>query len=648
MKDRPSVALPAPSRPRRTLWWREAACLVGLVYFFILLRGSALRFPWRHHQHDAYNSAYHRFPDQNDPLHLMPCTNITLLPALEDAHPEQSWGKLFDPEPNHWSWGKQTSKDTASHGEDPYDGRGIYLCGYLDVPLDYTNNSDPRIVRLAITKYQVSGLARRDGGSHLSSGKKSERTLVIEPGGTGGSGTLMAWTRSELESNRLTDGQFDVLGWDPRGVNASLPAISCFPYDVDRDRWSLRAGQYREVSPRPRTQLEFADAMNDAIFSACKEVYGDLPRFLSTAFVARDLEQIRIALGEDVLTGYLVSYGTGIAQTYAGMFPDTVGRMILDGTEFVPDHRLLGGFGWTSLDNVTDAWHDGFLGECISAGPDQCMLAKSFGGNKTTLISLEHRMESLMASIRERPIPAYSEASGPSLVTYSELTSMIYSCLYKPRTWKGLAEVLFELESGNSGPAATLLDANMWEYDPTHPSPPGRRPASDELGILVICADAYDAPLPEDGLDWWESLWTNMTEQSWLSGNDRFYDVLPCRQFTKYWPEQAEVYRGSLNETLRNPMLLIAEAYDPATPLRNGRRLLKAMGRNARLIAHHGYGHGSGDRSSCTETIARAYMMNGTLPKEQETACFADEKPYLSGLGNDTAADLQLWRDRSF
>jgi hypothetical protein len=98
------------------------------------------------------------------------------------------------------------------------------------------------------------------------------------------------------------------------------------------------------------------------------------------------------------------------------------------------------------------------------------------------------------------------------------------------------------------------------------------------------------------------------------------------------------VYRGDLNHTLKHPVLLIAETYDPATPLRNGRRLLQEMGKNARLIVHHGYGHSSRDTSNCTETIAKAYILNGTLPDEQETDCYADEKPYLYGVGKVAAA----------
>lgn len=532
--------------------------------------------------------------------------------------------------------------------DDPYSGRGIYLCGYLDLPLDYTNSSDSRIVRLAVTKFKVSGLNRLDK-PHGAPRRKSDRTIVIEPGGPGGSGTSYAFRAAEEVTQRLSNGKYDVLGWDPRGVNASQPAISCFPFDADRDRWSLLTGRYREAFVSPRDQLELADAMNDAIFRACRERHGDLARFVSTAFVARDLEEIRKALSEEELTGYLVSYGTGIGQTYASMFPKSVGRMVLDGTEYVRDHRLLGGFGWTALDNATDAWHDGFLGECLGAGPEHCALAKPKAGKSPTVQELEDSMAALISSLLPRPVIGYTESSGPSLVTFSALVSAIHGSMYNAKSWPALAQMLYELEDGNSTLATAYLERSAWEYEPTLPSLPSPRPSSDELGSLVICADSYDAP--EKGLDWWESLWANMTAQNWLAGNSRFFSVLPCRHFLRYWPSgPAEVYRGDLNKTLRHPVLLIAETYDPATPLRNGRRLLDEMGKNARLIAHHGYGHSSRDTSNCTNEIAREFILHGKLPEEQETACYADEKPYLYGVKADGNASVQrdpieAWRE---
>ncbi|CEJ59213.1 Putative Tap domain protein [Penicillium brasilianum] len=604
-----------------TIFWSVAgAGLLGLTGFRGLLTPAH---PWvtpdNHNplphetQLQVQDSPYGLYPQENDPFHFLPCTGASRLPPLDDPTPQQSWASLFDPNPSHWNWGSN--------------GRGIYLCGYLDLPIDYHNHSDTRIVRIAVTKFQVAGLPLKNDSDSVTNSYKSKRTLIIEPGGPGGSGTSYLWETAEEMTNRLGDGQLDVLGWDPRGVNTSLPSAACYPQDAHRDRWSLLALRYREEAPA--AQLEMMDAMNNATFFACHQRLGDFGRFVSTAFVARDLDEIRKALGEEEVTGYFLSYGTGIGQTYVNMFPDRAGRLILDGTEYVKDHRLLGGFGWTSLDNATDAWRDGFLGECISAGPEACALAKPISDKDgpVTLEQLEGRMARLLASLQIRPQSAYTESGGPSLITYSALVeNLLYPVMYRPANWPSIAQLLYELEAGNATLAATQLETS-WSDHSEKPSYP-HIPSSSELELLVICSDSYDAPMP-DGLDWWDQLWANMTAQSWMAGNSRFFAVLPCRHYNTYWGRPSEVYRGDLNNTLKTPTLLIASTYDPATPLRNGRRLLEEMGQNARLIVHHAYGHSSRrDSSECTDRVATAYIMDGTLPEERETDCYADKKPF--------------------
>ncbi|KAJ5204248.1 uncharacterized protein N7498_005127 [Penicillium cinerascens] len=600
--------------PWRTVLWMAAAVGVISLMRFHGFPSSVYLWVFPNYDVQVQNSPYGSFPQENDPFNFLPCTDASRPPPLDDPTPQQSWAALFDPNPNHWSWG--------------ITGRGIYLCGYLDLPRDYHNNSDARIVRIAVTKFQVAGLAPRNDPNVSSNSYGSERTIIIEPGGPGGSGTSFLWETAEEMTDRFSDGKLDVLGWDPRGVNFSLPSAACFPQNGFRDRWSLLALRYREEAPKG--QLDIVDAMNNATFFACQQQLGDFGRLVSTATVARDLDEIRKALREEEVTGYFVSYGTGIAQTYVNMFPNRAGRMILDGTEYVKDHRLLGGFGWTSLDNATDAWRDGFLGECISAGPEWCALANPISNQDgpVTLAQLEVRMSGLLESLKNRPQSAYTKSGGPSLITHSALVErVIYPAMYRPMNWPSTAQMLYELEAGNATLAANLLDLT-WSDHSEKPSYPFV-PSSSELELLVICSDSYDAPLP-DGLDWWDHLWENMTAQSWMAGNSRFFAVLPCRYYNTYWPVPPEVYRGDLNHTLKTPVLLVASPYDPATPLRNGRRLLEEMGQNARLIVHHAYGHSSRrDRSDCTNRVAKAYILHGILPTSQEFQCYANSKPYV-------------------
>lgn len=179
------------------------------------------------------SSPYGTFPRPDDPFQFLPCTSETL-PALEDKHHERSWAAQYDPNPEHWSWGNATTTTDDNH--DKYHGRGIYLCGYLDVPLDYTNESDSRIVRLAVNKYQVSGLTKVNdkGAGSNGAGKKSERTIVLNPGGPGGSGTSYLWRSAEQVTKRFSEGRFDVLSWDPRGKTLTWDtnSLHCPPHDI--------------------------------------------------------------------------------------------------------------------------------------------------------------------------------------------------------------------------------------------------------------------------------------------------------------------------------------------------------------------------------------------------------------------------------
>ncbi|KAK2594403.1 hypothetical protein QQS21_007909 [Conoideocrella luteorostrata] len=138
----------------------------------------------------------------------------------------------------------------------------------------------------------------------------------------------------------------------------------------------------------------------------------------------------------------------------------------------------------------------------------------------------------MASSLVNRPVPGYTQSSGPSLVAYSTMLPAMYKATFNQRTWPAFAEMLFDVDAGNSTLAAPFFDQNFWNNDPTTArlSSARRRPSWKELKSMVVCSDSYSStPLPPSPMDWWDGLWSNMTEKTWLAGDTLFFSVLPCR-----------------------------------------------------------------------------------------------------------------------
>jgi hypothetical protein len=172
------------------------------------------------------------------------------------------------------------------------------------------------------------------------------------------------------------------------------------------------------------------------------------------------------------------------------MFPERVGRMVLDGMEFVKDGRTPWGWATSSSDNVTIAFEDGFIGECIQAGPEQCALATETVINTSHYDSLHSelldRLDKLFRGLVAKPIPGYT-SHGPGLITYEYLTSWLYTILYHPAIWKESAKILADLEKGNATLALEATEQIAWSYKPGM----DRDPSSGELLSMVVCVSAF-------------------------------------------------------------------------------------------------------------------------------------------------------------
>jgi len=184
-------------------------------------------------------------------------------------------------------------------------------CGQIKVPLNYADPSGRKIT-LALSEVQATAPASKQQG-----------ILLVNPGGPGGSGTSMASFVAEGLSPSVA-ADYDIIGFDPRGVGASVPSLHCEPSFFSRAR-----PNYIPAS-QPAEQVLINRAKTYA--TDCEKKYGWLLPYMTTENVARDMDKIRSAMGQSKLNYFGFSYGTYIGQVYATLFPSRVRRMVLDST----------------------------------------------------------------------------------------------------------------------------------------------------------------------------------------------------------------------------------------------------------------------------------------------------------------------------
>src|SRR6476660_865543 len=183
-------------------------------------------------------------------------------------------------------------------------------CGLLSVPVDYAK-PDADVAQIAMIRFKATG--------------QKIGSLVINPGGPGESGVESAASMAPTLPESVRE-RFDLVGFDPRGVANSTPAVWCNS-DADNDR--LRADPTVEYTPEGVAHIE---KENKEFVQRCVDKVGK--EFLANAGtfnVAKDLEAIRAGLGDEKLTYLGYSYGTRIGALYAEAYPDKVRAMILDG-----------------------------------------------------------------------------------------------------------------------------------------------------------------------------------------------------------------------------------------------------------------------------------------------------------------------------
>ncbi|MEV8632932.1 alpha/beta hydrolase [Streptosporangium sp. NPDC051023] len=433
-------------------------------------------------------------------------------------------------------------------------------CASLRVPLDY---GDPyQTISLALNR--VKGKASRDH-NHLG-------VLLVNPGGPGASGLGLAKQVAAQLPAGLAD-RFDVIGFDPRGVGDSEPALRC----VD-------PGKYY-TPPRPDNVP--GDAKEEAVLlgrarqyaEACENRWGWMLPHLTTENSARDMDAIREALGEQKISYLGYSYGTYLGAVYASLFPDRVKRLVLDsvvdpagvwyGANLAQDvafnRRHQDFLRWTARHN--DVYKLGGTGKAVSFA-----------------------WYAMRERLRTRP------AGG--VIGPSELDDIYTVGGYSDLIWPQLARAFSAYVK--RGDTAPLLGAYR-RY--------AENDAKDENGYAVyLGVQCRDVAWPREWGRWRADMSRLHARAPFLTWPNAWYNA-PCA----FWPEKGGTPVRLRDNAKLPPIMLIQSERDAATPYPGAMRMRGLFG-GARLLAVTGGNHGVAlGGNHCVDRRLAAYLKDGTV-----------------------------------
>jgi pimeloyl-ACP methyl ester carboxylesterase len=528
-----------------------------------------------------------------------------------------------------------------------------FECAKLKLPLDYFNGTYPdKTVSIAITKLpaRVSVDDPRYGGP-----------ILINPGGPGGPGALFAVLighslqnivdSDELPSISSADAKYyDILGFDPRGIGETTPRAYCVADPAASWSWTLRENT-EGILGSSDAALGRLWSMTHAWGASCKQAVDaeegpDIKQYMTTASVARDMLEIvekhaayvaeRLARlspkthgcrkpdaafakpSEAKLHYWGFSYGTYLGSTFASMFPDRVGRVILDGVVSSYDYNHSLGNG--SLTDNAKAMYS-FYTYCVQSGPEACPLTTE----NSTADDVKDRVESIVESLYHNPL-AINSPMGPEIFTYSDLKGLLFSACYQPQpVFSIIADILAAVEVGHGD----VLDSLSFAYRYTHIySCPvnGSAPAVDYTSSVatysILCSDGIDSS--HVSIDEFVEYWKLLESMSPTSG--AIWAMLRMRCLA--WQIKAQYkYEGAFGGNTSHPILFISNTADPVTPLRSG-RLMHDLFPNSGLLVVDQAGHCSvAAIDLCTLTHIKAYFQIGELP-EKNTLCIPPPSPF--------------------
>ena len=440
-------------------------------------------------------------------------------------------------------------------------------CGFLSVPLDYAKPNG-RKIGLAVSRMKAT-----------VPNTKRQGVMLANPGGPGGSGLNLSTLRDVVPHKA---GQYyDWIGFDPRGVGSSKPALSCDQNYANGPRPDyVPASRGSSLSPQEKAWL----ARSKAYAEGCADKFGWLLPFMRTTDTVADLESLRIALGAKQINYYGYSYGTYLGQIYATKYPTRVRRMVLDGNV---DPRGVWYASQLSQDRAFEKVIEQFFG-WVAEHNDVYLLGK-------TATSVRKRYNAELAKVRKTPVLNIGAA---------EWTDTFSHAGYAEFIWPSMASAF----------ASRVHDGDMramaFQYQQSSD-------VGDDNGFAVYNAvQCTDAAWPRDYAKGWRAdSFATAAEAPFMTWQNVWFNTACI-----YWAAPSGV-PAKIDGKRAPKILLINATGDGATPY-SGALQVRKLFPKASLVAEKGATTHAGSLggNKCVDDKVAAYLATGKLPARKSGA----------------------------
>ena len=438
-------------------------------------------------------------------------------------------------------------------------------CANLQVPLNYSQPGGRKIT-LALTEVPATVPASQQQGD-----------LLVNPGGPGASGRSLAADVAAGLSPQVA-AEYNILGFDPRGVGASVPALHCEP--------DFFAGVRPNFIPASQAAEQVLINRAKAYAAGCEQRFGWLLPYMTTANVARDLDSIRVALGQQKINYYAFSYGTYLGQVYATLFPDRVRRMVLDSTvdpqgvwyqdnidqDYAFEGRMQAFFAWV-------ATYDG----TYHLGSSAAQVQQAWYTARNRLLA--------------HPV---SGPDGPEIGA-DELDDTFLLGGYENTLWPSLAQALSAyLLQDSTGPLISQWQQNAVPND-----------NENEFAVYnaVQCAD----------VNWprnWAT-WDSDTRKVYSSAPYQAWDNAWYNAACAFWPVKGPAQPMKIGAPGLPGILMLQGTLDAATPYAGAQDAHKALPTARMVVVEGGGNHGqslANPSDGCVQGYLNNYLATGALP----------------------------------